>query len=280
MCFNTSIKAEIPNSLKVFTGHPTNVPLCKSIFEEYDKVYNTKSQIILKPGVSGMLAMKDMQAEKSFSIMCATGVSDHVINRYIYPGNDSSFDDLKLLSIFGISSATFITSSNSKFNYLPDMLKNGKQISVGYHSLGLKAVATQVFKNVDILWVPYKNSLEAVSSLKDGSLELYIDGAGLKPLVETGVLKSLGTINPLNNQANTDLSLVYPSASKFKLMIGFSTSNKNSISDIEEFQRRLFHLQSLDSVKSLIQLSGYKPEYISGKDAELVFHMFRAEHLK
>jgi tripartite-type tricarboxylate transporter receptor subunit TctC len=275
-----SSHAELPKTLKVYTAYPGSLPFCKAVFTEYDRVYGTESQIIIKTGTTGMMAMKAMQAEPEFSALCQTGVSDHVVNKITYPGNDAAFDDLKIVGVLAITGVTFVTGNGNKFATLPEMLRQGKELTVGYHSQGLKTVASDVLKDSKVIWVPHKSSLEAVAALADGSLDLYPDGAGLLALVSAGKLKSLGRVNTPDAVPGIDLSAVYPSATKIKLLMGISVSAKNTTANIKEFETRIKKVQSVDSVQETIRASGYKADYMSSKDAETALRVFKAQYMK
>lgn len=272
--------AELPKTLKVYTAYPGSLAFCKAVFAEYDRAYGTESQIIIKTGTTGMMAMKAMQTEPEFSVLCQAGVSDHVVNKITYPGNDAAFDDLKTVGVLAITGVTFVTGNGNKFATLPEMLRQGKEITVGYHSQGLKTAAAEVLKDSKVIWVAHKSSLEAVAALSDGSLDLYPDGAGLLPLVLAGKLKSLGRINAPDTVPGIDLSAVYPSAAKTKLIMGISVSSKNSAADLKEFEARIKKVQSASGVQEAIRASGYKPEYMSSKDAEVTIQTFRSQYMK
>lgn len=275
-----SSHAELPNTLKVYTAYVGSLAICKNLFAEYDKAYGTTSQVLVKTGTTGMLAMKAMQAEPEFSVLCGSGVSDHVINKITYPGNDAAFDDLKSVAVLATSGVVFVTGNGNKFNTLPEMLQQGKEITVGYHSFGIKTVASEVLKNAKVLWVPHKASLESAASLSDGTLDLYVDGAGLLPLIEAGKLKSLGRINTPNKLPGIDLAPIYPSATKIKNMFGLSVSSKNKSQDIAEFAIRVNKVQAEASVLDAIHMAGYKPDYMETKEAVALIQAFKAQYMK
>lgn len=275
--------AELPKKFTVYTAYATAVPLCKAIFSEYDKAYNTQSQIVLKPGATGLIAMKAMQAETDLSVLCMTGVSDHVINKIQYPDSAQAFDDLKIISSFTTSGIVFVTGSDTKANTLPELLAQNKPITVGYQSFGIKTIASEILKNTKVTWVPYKNSLDSAVSLSDGSLDLYVDGSGLIPLIKSGKLKSLGYLSHTDakeKQLGIDLVSNYPLETKIKLILGMSTSLKNANTDIQELENRLKYIYSLNIVQDAIRLAGYKPEYLSSQDSEEVFRLFKMAYVK
>lgn len=270
--------AELPKTLKVYSSYVANIPFCSNFFAEYDKEYGTKSQVLIKSGATGMLAMKAMQEEPEFSVLCPTGVSDHVVNKIMYPGNNAAFDDLKIVGAVATFGTMFVTGNNSKFSTLPEMLLQKKEITVGYHSQGNKTVAAEVLKDVKVIWVGYKSSQDALSSLTEGTLDLYPDGAGLLPLVLVGKLKSLGRINAPDAVPGIDLGTVYPSAANIKLIFGISVSSKNTDADLKEFEARIKKIQSLDSVQESIRASGYKPQYMSAQKAEAALQIFKSNY--
>lgn len=271
--------AELPKTLKIYSSYVANIPFCTNLFAEYDKEYGTESQVFIKSGATGMLAMKAMQAEPEFSVLCPTGVSDHVVNKITYPGNDAAFDDLKIVGAVATFGTMFVTGNDSKFSTLPEMLRQKKEITVGYHSQGNKTVAAEVLKDVKVIWVGYKSSQEALSSLAEGTLDLYPDGTGLLPLVLKGKLKSLGRINAPDTVPGIDLSLVYPSAANIKLIFGISVSSKTTDADLKEFEARIKKIQSLDSVQESIRASGYKPQYMSAQKAEAALQIFKSRYV-
>jgi hypothetical protein len=99
-------------------------------------------------------------------------------------------------------------------------------------------------------------------------------------LVAAGRLKSIGHINTLDTVPGIELSAVYPAATKIKLLLGISVSAKNSATDIKEFEARIKRVQSVDGVQDVIRLTGYKAEYMSAKDAEVVLQDFRLQYMK
>jgi tripartite-type tricarboxylate transporter receptor subunit TctC len=272
--------AELPKTMKVYIASQLFIPLCNTFFTEYDRVYGTKSIITFKPGASQTIAMKAMQAEPEFSAMFITGYGDHVANRYIYPGNDAAFDDLKVVGSLFAAGTTFVTSGKSPYNTLPELLKQNKEITVGFHSIGTKTIGAEVLKNTKVIWVQHKTSTDAVASLADGTLDLYIDGAGLLGVIESGRLKSLGNINMPNALPGIDLRDVYPSTTKIKQILTVSVSGKNTAQDIAEFEARVKHIQALSVVQEGIRTVGYVPSYVSAKDSEAIFQNLRSLYVK
>lgn len=272
--------AGLPNKIVVYTAYPGSLAICKNLFFEYDKAYGTESQVVIKTGATGMLAMKAMQAEPAFSVLCGAGVSDHVVNRTVYPGNDDAFDDLKNVAVLATSGVVFVTGNGNKFSTLPGFLRQGREITVGYHSFGIKTTASAVLKDAKVIWVRHKASIEAAPALADGSLDLYVDGAGLLPLIAAGKLKSLGRINTPDQVPGTDLSAVYPAATKIKNVFGVSVSGKNSSQDIAEFAIKMGKVQAAASVIDAIHAAGYKPNYMPAKEAAVVFDGFKQQFLK
>jgi tripartite-type tricarboxylate transporter receptor subunit TctC len=270
--------AELPKTLKVYSSYVANMPFCTNFFAEYDKEYGTKSQVLLKTGATGMLAMKAMLAEPEFSVLCPTGVTDHVVNKIVYPGNDAVFEDLKIAGTVATIGTMFVVGNDSKFSTLPEMLRQKKEITVGYHGQGIKTVAAEVLKDVKVIWVGYKSSQDALSSLTEGTLDLYPDGAGLLPLVLAGKLKSLGRINAPDTVPGIDLGAAYPSAANIKLIFGISVSAKNTDADLKEFETRIKKIQSLDSVQESIRASGYKPQYMTAQKSEAALQTFKSKY--
>lgn len=275
-----SSHAELPKTLKVYTGYQIFIPIANVFFAEYDRVYGAKSIIALKPGASQMLAMKAMQEEKEFSVLFGSGYGDHVANRHIYPGNDAAFEDLKSTGSLFSTGTNFVTGGKSPYNTLPELLKQNKEITVGFHSIGNKTIAAEVLKNSKVIWVQHKASIDAVAALADGTLDLYADGAGLLGVIESGRLKSLGNLYMPNALPGMDLRSTYPSTAQFKQLIAISVSAKNTPQDIAEFESRAKQIYAASAVQDAIRAVGYSPSYMSAKDSEAIFQNLRSLYVK
>lgn len=277
--FSCFVHAELPKDFKIYTGFASTVPMCRAIFDEYDKTYGTTSTLFLKTGATGMIAMLEMLKEPEFSLLCGSGVSESVVNTFVYPGHEDAHKQFVVTNVIAKVGVNFITGPNNPHPTLQSLLKSGtvdRPITVGFHSYGVRMGAYAITKDVPILWVQHKSSLDAIVSLREGQLDLYIDGPILFPLVKDGKLKSLGHIYGLPDAPGPDLKLVYRDLTAYSFItIGTSAANKNS--DIEELNKRINKILENPKVKQAIEQSNYIPlmESMSVKQAKDHIDAFR-----
>jgi hypothetical protein len=218
--------------------------------------------------------MEEMLKNKEFSLLC-TGLSEVVFNNAQYPGHEESHSSLTMVSTISSSPFSFITGLNSKYNNLPELLKSGKPITVGYHAQGFKFIAEVAFENYPVIWVHYKNSTEALSSIMDGSLDVYTDGGPLELLAKAGKLKSLGYLNGIPDTSGMNLDKLYPLASKFPLIISITTSPNISLSDIKELNKRLNEILITPEMAATLKANTSIPQPNSVKESNELINNFR-----
>lgn len=272
--------AEIPSQLKVYTtGSPGPTVVCRALFAEYDKKYNSTTQFVIKPGVGGTLALAEMIRDKDFAVDCMTGLSESVFNNTVYPGFEAEHAALTLSSIILKSGVYYVTGNNNKANTLPQLLASKKDIVVGIPSTSAQFVGGYVFGSHAITWVPYKSSAEAVSSLMDGSLDVFIDYGSLVPVMKSGKLKGLGFLNgTAGENLGPDLNSTYPLAAKIQVTGAIATSNRNNPADIEEMSKRISSLIDDEAVSSAIKKIGAIPVKMTAKDSNAYIDFIRKEY--
>lgn len=277
----TIVAAELPAKMTVYSPGTTGpLSICRAIFTEYDKVYSTNSMIIIKPGASGMIAMLEMTKDKNFSILCASGLSESVVNTTIFPGHEDAHKLLTMVNIFAESPVIFTTRANSTNNILSDLIQSNKQINVGYHSNILKLSAELALSKVQVNWIPFKSSMDAVPSLLDGSVDLYADGGSLTTLINSGKLKSLGHLNGIEETPGVDLTKLFTEAAKIHVILAISTSLNNNPEDIEELNKRINKILMDEKVLNAIKQMSNKPVIKTVKEANLYVEYFRKEYSK
>lgn len=272
--------AEIPTQLKVYTtGSPGPTVVCRALFAEYDKKYNSTTQFIIKPGVGGTLALAEMVKDKDFAVDCMTGISESVFNNTAYPGFEAEHAALTLAPIILKSGVYYVTGNNNKSDTLPQLLASKKDITVGVPSTSAQFVGGYVFGSHAITWIPFKNSAEAISSLMDGSLDVFIDYGSLVPVVKSGKLKGLGYLNgTAGENLGPDLNTTYPAAAKIQVTGAIGTSKHNSAADIEEMGKRINSLMDNDVVVSAIKKIGAIPVKMTVKESNAYIDFVRKEY--
>jgi len=271
--------AGLPTQFKVYqTGVGTANSICRVLFDEYNKEYNSNTTMSIRAGASGMMAMLDMIKDKNFSVQCGTSLSESVFNITTYPGNEEAHNLLTMVSMIAEGTTVFTTRYDSSYGTLPELLKSNKLLMIGYHATTPKVSAEIAFGSLPVTWVAYKTSADAISSLLDGSLDLYVDGGSLLPLIQSKKLKSLGHLNGLDTAPGIDLKKEYPDAAKVKVIFAIVTSKNNSAADIEELNSRIRKLMLNDAVINSITQSNYLPTIKTVKESNDYIDNFKKRY--
>lgn len=281
LALSSTLAFALPDTLTFYSPNPagTQTAACRTLAKLYDEKYGTTSTMVFKPGVAGVLAMKEMLADKKFSLLCS-GISESVINTSVYPGYEEDHKQLTMVTIVATCPLVFVTGASNKATTMAEMFKSGKPITVGYHANILQFVGKTALAGVPIIWVPFKSSTDALPSLMDGTLDLYTDGGGLSGLIASGKLKSLGHINGPATTAGPDVTKQYPTAAKLQIIVAISTSVKNSPADIEEMNKRLAPLTKHPEFIAAMGKLNNTPTHTSVAEANAAIENFRKEFYK
>ena len=259
--FSCFVHAELPINLKIYNGFAATMPVCRAIFDEYDKTYGTTSTIFLKPGATGMVAMLEMLKQPEFSLTCGSGVSESIINNFAYPGYEEAHKQFTVVNAITKLGANFITGPNNPHPTLQSLLKSSTvahPITIGFHAYGPRMITYAITKDIPIIWVQYKGAVDAIASLREGQLDLYIEsGPTLFPLIKDDKLKSLGHVYGLPDTPGPDLKLVYRDLNIPYLFLTIGTSTANKSSDIEEMNKRINKIIKNIKVKQALEQSNY-----------------------
>jgi len=276
--FSLSAYAEIPREFSVHipnTGVKNTI--CRALFDLYAKKYNASPVYAIKEGAGGMLAMLEMLENKKFSVSCS-GPSELVFNTKIYPGHEKEHKELSTVAIITTGPTSFYTAYNSKFNNIKDLMKSGKPITIGQHTIANKMIAQLVFGDYPIIWVPFMSPNSSLPSLIDGSLDLYVDTGVLESMVNYGKLKSLGHLNGPNTLNGPNLNKEFPAAAAFPSFISVTTSVNNSREDIEEMNHRLVPLINTKEMVDTLLFLGWVPSSgLSVKESNDMIRHIRSE---
>jgi tripartite-type tricarboxylate transporter receptor subunit TctC len=273
--------AALPDAITLYSPNPTGAQTtgCRAIFKLYDEKYGATSTFAFKPGATGMIAMKTMLEDKKFSVLCS-GISESVVNTSLYPGNEGAHEQLTMVAVIGNSPTAFTTGAKSPHASAQDLLKLTRPIMAGYHSTSLQFVARTAFGNHPVVWVPHKSAQDGVPSLLDGSLDVYIDGGALAPLVAAGTLKSLGHINGPDTAHGAALAAAFPEAARMRIILAVTTSNQADARDIEELNRRLGTLVGHPAYVDALRTISNTPLWLSVADSNALVARFRQAYYK
>lgn len=266
----------LPDTITLYSPNPggAQTTACRAIFKLYDEKYGATSTFAFKPGATGMLAMKAMLEDKRFSVLCS-GISESVVNTSLYPGNEEAHAQLTMVAVLGHSPTAFSTGPKSPHASMQDLLKLSRPIMAGFHSTSLQFVAHTAFGGRPVVWVPFKAAQEGIPSLLDGSLDVYVDGGALAPLVAAGTLRSLGHINGPTSTAGVDLTAMFPEAAKLQIVTAVTASNQADPRDIAELNKRLGTLVPHPAFAEALRSISNAPQWLSVADSNALVGRFR-----
>jgi tripartite-type tricarboxylate transporter receptor subunit TctC len=270
--------AEIPKQFNVYVIGSTAVNLCRELFKLYDAEYNTSTVIIQKPGAYGLLAVTALHLDPNFAVECG-GLNDLVFGGIQFPDQDV-YNHLSVITMLGEYSILFTAGPKSTYSTLPELLRNKKSLLVGFSSISTKFIASKALASADITWIPFKSPNDAVASLHEGLLDLYVDGGAFIPLYKTGTLKNLGQLNGSNKSPFLNLNSEYPEATKFHGFMSVFTTDKTNQLDIVELNNRLTVLKRRPSFIKLLESFDTKPMDWSLEHAKEVIELFKIEARK
>ena len=188
---------------------------CRKLFEVYDNMNNTSSVFVNMPGADHIIAHKHFITMNEPSVLCAgNGVGG--FNQHNNSKISPSVDTLKpIVELFALTH--FILAPTTGPNTLEEIMSNskktGKRVLVGAPSNTSAEVLTHIMakNNVKYEIVAYKKPTDAIVSLKDGSLDTYVDGGSIKILGELPGVKEIAHVSIGQAKTKTDnLMKKYP----------------------------------------------------------------------
>lgn len=180
---------------------------CRKIFEIYDQQYKTNTIITNMAGADHMVAHKHFITMNEPSILCA-GTSVGGLNQYKNPNISPAVDTLK--PVINLFSSTFliltpINGANSVEELISNSKKTGKSILVGAPTTNTAAAFSYILdkNNTKYEIVVFRKPFDAVTSLREGSLDVYVDGGSLNQLIDSAKAKEIAhiTAGPVRNES-------------------------------------------------------------------------------
>lgn len=165
--------------------------------------FGTSVYVDNKAGANGIVGAQDVKQAPADGYTLLFGTSGQLaINPGIY--KKLPYDPLKDLvpiSLSGVGRLYLVVPANSPFNSLTELIAYAKanpgKLTYGSGGRGITAhLAMEMLKKqagIDILHVPYKGSMPALTDLIGGRLDLMMDAGGLMlPQITQGKVKALG----------------------------------------------------------------------------------------
>lgn len=231
--------------------------LCRTLFQAYDSKFDTKTIVVSKPGADGTIAIE--KAIEENSLICA--------------GTDSVFSGYKMKPVlmYCVFPTSFWTSSKNAVDSIEVLIK--KPITIGYHLSNTPAIIAKMYPNAVITFVPFKAPAEAIPSLTEGILDVYVDGGGLITMERAGRLKNIGKFG--GEASGPDLSAKYPEVASIKNFCGVMAPDSMPDAKIKLLNQRLTTIaKSEDFVKYVVSFNqtSYVP---SIEEAQTVINYVR-----
>ena len=244
--------AEIPKKFNVYTsGAGSATRYCLELVNEYNKKYQSQAVLVIKPGAGGVLATLAMVNDTNFSFYCFAGNSEMFLNRVQYPTHNTEHDMLTPVNVILEAPYVFNTRISNPFDNLTELLDSGKQLTVGHHTTNQKIVAEKIFPT-NTVFVNYRSAQDAISSIRDGSIDIYVDGGAFSAKNYESMIKSLGHIHGPSTTPGVNYTAKFKHKNIAKNWAGFMTSKNNNASDIEELSNRLAIVVKEDVLTNII----------------------------
>lgn len=245
---STISMADIPKKFKIYTNSGVGVAgtWCRALVESYNKKYDSEAILIIKSGTGGLLATLDMLKDPELSVQCLAGMSELFFNRLQYPTYAKELEMVSIINMCCESPVMFNTRLSNSFNTLPELLNSKKILTIGYHTTAAKIIAAKIF-SPNSTFVNFKSAVEALPSIVEGSIDVYIDGGTLST---TGLTKSLGRVFGPDTTPGINLTDKYKDVI-FRIPSG-NISSKKYEEHFEELNRRFNIIQKDDIMTNAI----------------------------
>jgi tripartite-type tricarboxylate transporter receptor subunit TctC len=252
LLFTVISHAALPANITLYTKGigGSQYSICHKLFEEYDLKYNTNTVIKVVQGAGGLLATKQfVNSTEPLPLLCG-GISEFSFNNKDYPENKDYVKQFKTVSILASGPYFFTTRANSPYSTVWMLKQSGKHIFVGSQSSTLAAAAKIVFGDKNVTYVNYKSPQDAIASLLDGSVDVYVSGGAFIALTDSGKMKDIG--QTLAGFSKISLDKEYPDLVTLSLLTSIHSLNALSVSDTIELNKRIEYIMASPSMKPVL----------------------------
>lgn len=220
----------------VYVGNTAGprVTACRALFQAYDTTYDTKTTLLVRPGADGTIAIE--KAIEENSLVCAG--TDSVVSGY----------KMKPVLMYCYFPISFWSSTKNPANNV-DVMVN-RPIFIGYHLSTVPAIVKKMYPNANITFVPFKSPSEALPSVVEGTLDLYVDGGGLITMERAGKLKNVGKFG--GAATGPDLSAKYPEIASVKNFCGVMAPESMPDAKVKLLNQRLSAIAKTEEFSKLV----------------------------
>jgi len=139
-----------------------------------------------KPGAEGLIAMNTLIQAQDTNNTTNILLGNFGLNMLSKFPNIDLLQDINPITYLNSSGLVFV-GKNGKYNSLSDVINEKKIINIGTSAPSSTFLAETLFKELKIPYqiIPYKNSINGLTDIINGSLDLFVDThIGARPLVE------------------------------------------------------------------------------------------------
>jgi len=223
--------------------------ICRKIFETYDNTYKTNTVFQNVPGADQILGHRHfLTIKEQPAILCAgNGVGG--FNQHLNPNTSPKSDTLR--PVINVMSFTHFIFSNSKHKSLESLYNErksqGKKLLLGAPSSNAAKIMTYVLERqkIDYEIVLYKKPTDSIVSLKEGTLDLYIDGGSIKPVVESmPEITEIAHISVGNRSKSENLYRKFPVTGNLVSTVILYVNSEVPTTEVHELNQKLFKVLS------------------------------------
>jgi hypothetical protein len=160
--------------------------ICRQLFKTYAEQTGTNTVIINKPGADTMLAHRELLNNSGLGLLCGGNGPVFYTTFKDSPKDAPAFNTVKpVLGVMKGTSFVFVPPNGP--NSIEELIKkhkaSGKSVLIGNLSragnLPMENILTK--QGVNLEFVSSTNPGATLASLKDGTLDVYVDGGTLRP---------------------------------------------------------------------------------------------------
>lgn len=179
-------------SLTVFTPWPagsTNDVTCRALFKAYGEAHNVNAVILNQPGADSMIAHRNFIQSQGPALFCSGNgpVWNAVTHKTTAPAMDT------VRPVTGVIKLSFflltpVNGANSVDELVRNSNRTGKPVLVGALTQTSARIMTSILDKQGAKYevVVYRRNGEGLIGLKEGALDVYVDGGSIKLMGQEG----------------------------------------------------------------------------------------------
>lgn len=226
-----------------FAAGSTTDTTCRTLFENYSKDYKVDVTFVNNPGADQIIGHQAFIKSTGPALFCSgNGI---VFNQVYHADTAPKLDTVKPVTDV-LKLSHFILAPASSPATLDAVVERsrqtGKPVLVGAPALTSSKVLTTVLDKMGAKYqiVLYKRPQEALVSLKDGTLDTYVDGGSIKQTHSLDGIREIAHASLTNDKSTTEnLVKRFPELENILSMTIIYARTDMSDSDVEAYSKRI-----------------------------------------